>query len=86
MSMEDYIFFLYFNQNNISQQSEYRSRFDNMAWEFLLKQTLKICIFFNVKKCIIFLKNFFFWEDIYFSQKCVILLSNGFTIKVNKYP
>lgn len=35
MSMEDYIFFLYFNQNNISQQSEYRSRFDNMAWEFI---------------------------------------------------
>ena len=68
MSMEDYIFFLYFNQNNISQQSEYRSRFDNMAWEFLLKQTLKICIFFNVKKCIIFLKNFFFGKIFIFHK------------------
>ena len=80
MSMEDYIFFLYFNQNNISQQSEYRSRFDNMAWEFLLKQTLKICIFFNVKKCIIFLKNFFLGKYLFFTKMCYFMLSNGFTI------
>ena len=85
MSMEDHIFFLYFNQNNISQQSEYRSRYENMAWEFLLKQILKIYIFLNVKKCIIFLKNCSFGKMyLFFPKMCYFMLSNGFSIILSK--
>lgn len=38
ISLWDQVFFLYFNQNNILQQIEYRSRYENSA---VIRQTLK---------------------------------------------